>query len=390
MVEVIIKHVPTYNYSEVKRAIKESIYMLGGINAFIRPGQRVLIKPNLLAASTPEQAIVTHPYVVRAVTELVIDVGAHPIIGDSPAVGSFGKILKKTGLLEALKDLNVEIKEFTNSTTVEAAHPFKKLELATDALEADVIINLPKLKTHRQMVLTVGIKNLFGCVVGMKKPQWHYRAGVNEEYFARLLVTIYQTLKPSLTIVDGILSLEGDGPGTSGIPRQLGVIMASTDALAIDITVSRMIGLEPETVPTNKAALSMLKDGKAFQREIKIEGILPTVSDFKLPDVTHLFFGPFYTHKLLRSYFITKPFSDPALCRLCGECWKYCPAQVITPREKGVAIDYNRCIRCFCCVEVCPHRAMKTKIPPAGKILKRVSDLFKIPLHNLIQSSHRR
>jgi uncharacterized protein (DUF362 family)/Pyruvate/2-oxoacid:ferredoxin oxidoreductase delta subunit len=376
MKEVIVRDVPDYHYEHIIETTKEVIDILGGISSFVKRGQKVLIKPNLLAGFPPERAIVTHPLIIRAVSELVIDAGVRPVIGESPAVGSFKKVIKSTGLIEALKGLDVTFKEFTHSTTVEAQNPFKRLELADDVLEADVIINLPKLKTHGQMLLTLGIKNLFGCVVGMKKPQWHYRAGVNEEYFAQLLVTICQILKPSLTILDGILSLEGDGPGTGGSPRYLGVIMASTDPLALDITVSTMLNLKPEAVPTNKAALKMLGSSESYKNELVVNGELPDIRDFKFPDRGHLIFGPLFTHKFMRSHFVTRPSTDKELCKLCGECWKYCPAQVIQLQNKELKIDYEKCIRCFCCVEVCPHGAMKTKTPPAGQTFNILNNML--------------
>ncbi len=132
--------------------------------------------------------------------------------------------------------------------------PFKKIEIARDALEADVLINLPKLKTHSQMLLTLGVKNLFGCIVGFGKPQWHLRAGVDREVFATLLVRIYQAIRPKLTILDGILAMEGEGPGRGGQPKELGFLLGSADAVALDVAVCRLLGLGEDVLLTNKMA----------------------------------------------------------------------------------------------------------------------------------------
>lgn len=367
MSTVIIKQVSTYDHALVSKAVKEIFDSLGGITEFIKPGQRVLVKPNLLGPSSPEEALVTHPMVVRAVVECVLKAGGRPFVSDSPAIGSWKKIVSETGLARAFEGLNVELHPFTRSKVVEAARPFKKIELAADALEADVVINVPKLKTHSQMLLTLSIKNMFGCVVGMKKPEWHYRAGIHTDYFAKLLVTIHDLVRPCFTIMDGILGMEGDGPGKGGIPRQLGVLLGSTDGLAVDVTVCRMLGISPKRLATNAAAMQDIGHGTD---NIEIDGDLPTVHGFKLPETGGLLFGPKFIHKWLRKYFLRRPVSNKELCQLCGKCWKYCPALAIGYEQNQLIMSYEKCIRCFCCVEVCPFGAMKTEVPVGGKVLQ--------------------
>lgn len=210
-----------YHYETLRPQIFEMMESFDG--GLIKGCSKVLIKPNLLAPAIPDRAMLTHPMIVRAVAEYVIARGARPQISDSPATGFFDKVLKDSGIRNALNGLDVEFKEFKTSLTVDVGEPFNKLEIAEDALRADVLINLPKLKTHSQMLLTLGIKNLFGCVVGFRKPQWHLRAGVDRHKFAQLLVWIHEALRPAITILDGILVMEGQGPGRGGTPRQMGV-----------------------------------------------------------------------------------------------------------------------------------------------------------------------
>ena len=156
----------------------------------IEKGARVLIKPNFLAPARPERAMTTHPLVLRAVAEYVLDKGGRPLVADSPGMGTFERLLREGGYAEALQGLDVEVRPFKETVRVDIGEPFGRIEIAREALEADVVVNLPKLKTHTQMLLTVGVKNLFGCIVGLKKPEWHMRSGVDRHMFARLLVQI--------------------------------------------------------------------------------------------------------------------------------------------------------------------------------------------------------
>lgn len=334
----------------------------------IRPDTRVVIKPNLLAPATPDKAIVTHPLIVKAVVEYVVQYGARPQISDSQAMGTFDKVLKESGLKEALKGFDVEFKEFKTPTRIDIGEPFNRIEIAGDAMEADVFINLPKLKTHAQMLMTLGVKNTFGCIVGLKKPEWHFRTGVNRDMFAKLLVKIHKAVNPAVTILDGILAMEGEGPGRSGRPRELGVIMGSDNAFALDITVCRMLGLEPDMVYTNKAA----REAGFAPEEIETQGKLPFVENYLIPEITPLVFGPGKLHNVMRRHLVQRPVCRGSICKLCGECWRYCPAKAISHDSKQIHFDYEKCIRCYCCIEVCPHGALMSKEPFAGRLIRKL------------------
>ncbi len=354
-----------YDYTTLRPLVFELMDSIAG--DLIKKGSRVLIKPNLLAAASPDRAVVTHPLIVKAAAEYVISKGVRPQISDSPAVGSFEKIIMVSGIKDALEGLDVEYKEFKKFVSVDVGKPFDKIEIAEDAVNADVIINLPKIKTHAQMMLTLGIKNLFGCIVGMKKPEWHLRAGEDREVFATLLVKIYQALKPAVNIYDGILAMEGQGPGKSGVPREVGVIVGSGNAMAADRVISEMLGVGPDMVLTNRTALEQ----GAETGEIRIDGDLPRVENFRFPEMAPMAFGPKIVHGFMRRHLVQRPECDNSECRLCGECWEYCPAKAIT-HDKKIHFNYDKCIRCYCCIEVCPHAALRAVETMTGKVARKV------------------
>lgn len=333
------------------------------------PGARVLIKPNLLLAAEPERGIVTHPLIVRTVVEYLLDKGARVQVSDSPAVGNFAKILRTAGYNGALDGLAVVVKPFEASVEVDIGEPFGRVPLAREAVEADAVINLAKLKTHAQMVLTLGVKNIFGCVVGLRKPEWHMRAGVDRRLFARLLVRIYASVAPVYTLVDGIVGLEGQGPGKGGSPRALGLLVGGADGHAVDKTICILLGVPPDQLPTHVEACEL----GLFDGQVHVDGDLRIIPDFKLPELHSLSMGPEPVSRFVRRHMLQKPVIDEKLCVQCGECWRICPAKVMCQTDGKVRIDYERCIRCYCCLEVCPHGAVQAKEPLLGRLRRRLT-----------------
>lgn len=366
VVHRIVSSRATYEYAHLRPRVFELLEAVAG--QAIGSGARVLIKPNLLAPARPERAMVTHPVIVRAAAEYALEKGARVQLSDSPAMGSLERVLKESGIGEALNGLGVVCREFRDSVTLDLGEPFHQVEIARDALEADVVVNLPKLKTHSQMLLTLGVKNLFGCIVGFRKPQWHLRAGVDREVFARLLVRIYGAVAPRVTLLDGILAMDGEGPGRSGRPKPVGVVMAGAHGAALDVAVCRMLRVPEDELLTTRIA----RQEGVLTGEVETAGEIPEVENFQLPSVTPLVFGPPWSHGFLRKHLIQRPQLIADLCRSCGECRRYCPAGAISGSGRALGFDYDRCIRCYCCIEVCPHGALRTHEPLLGRLTMRL------------------
>lgn len=335
----------------------------------IGAGTRVVIKPNLLLPAAPEKGIVTHPMVVRPVVDYLLARGAVVVVSDSPAVGGFPKIVRVAGYNGALDGLDVRVEPFESSVEVDIGEPFGRIPIAREVMEADLVINLAKLKTHAQMYLTLGVKNMFGCIVGLRKPEWHMRTGVDRRMFARLLVQIYEAIAPAYTIVDGVIALEGQGPGKSGRPRDLGLILGGENAHAVDKTICTLLGLGPDDLLTCEQASAL----GVFNGQIHVDGDLHIVSDFLLPELNSLSMGPDSLSRFMRKYVIQKPVADNQRCKLCGECWQICPAKAIEHNTRGVVFDYDRCIRCYCCIEVCPQGAVRAREPLLGVLRRKLT-----------------
>ncbi len=364
MVDVYFRHTQ-YDDSGLKQVVFDMMRAMGG--DAVSAGTKVIIKPNFLLAADPEKGVTTHPRIVRYVAEFILDKGCSPIISDSPPIGSFEKILSKGGYVEALSGLDVVFRPFREPAKIDIGEPFGVVEIARDALEADVVINLAKLKTHAKMLLTLGVKNMFGCVIGLKKPEWHFRAGTDREVFARLLVQIYKAVSPAMTIIDGVLALEGQGPGRSGTPRELNLLAGSQDAIAADMAICSVLGLEPQKLLTNRAAGQL----QLVPEDIHVHGEYNILSDFKFPEIDSMAIGPDILQGFMRKYVLQKPVSDNQKCKLCGECWRCCPVNAINRRVKGVRFTYNTCIRCYCCLEICPYGAITSKKPLLGRLFRK-------------------
>lgn len=377
--QVAIVKAGSYNDEQAYKDIKNAVDLLGGINRFVKKGNKVLLKPNLLSAKPPETGITTHPAVIKAVAKLVLEAGGIPFIGDSPGgrAVNFEKVAGITGMKQVVDELGIKLVEFKNSVELPATNGgvFKKLNVAKEAVDADVIINLPKLKSHVQMFLTLGVKNMFGCIIGLQKAQWHFKAGVDRKYFAAMLLELYSLLKPSLTIVDGIVAMEGDGPGSAGKLRNLGLVFAGSDAVALDTVICNALGIKEDDLPILAAAK---EKGIGITEMDKIDVLgerLKDVSihDFIRPKMIDVMFGPNLLKKFLMNNITSKPIEDRKMCTLCSKCIEACPTDIISIQNKRLNFDYDKCIRCFCCLEVCPEGAMQVKQGPLLKLFSYFS-----------------
>lgn len=239
----------SYEREMLQASLETLLEPLGGIKAFVKPGNRVLLKPNLLTGARPTKECTTRPELVYAVAKMVIDAGGKPFLGDSPAFGSAKGVAIANGYQFILDELNLPVVEFHGKRYQAASKDFNHLLLCKEAMEADVVINLPKVKSHVQLVLTMGVKNLFGCVPGKMKAWWHMEAGKDANRFADMLVSTARVINPNLTILDGIIGHEGNGP-SGGEPRQLNVLAASDDVFALDRAIVEILNVPPKLVPT--------------------------------------------------------------------------------------------------------------------------------------------
>ena len=351
-----------YDENKVLSALRRSIDLIGGIQTFVKKGHHVLLKPNLLYGKSPEKAVTTHPAIVKGVIEIVREAGGVPFIGDSPSIGSLMKAAEKAGIKAVADEMKCPLVEFNRPVLPPNGKGkiFKQLEIDQTVLEADVIINLPKWKTHVQMLLTLGVKNLFGCIPGPRKALWHLKAGEDRKTFAQILVDLYQVIQPSLTLLDGIVGMEGNGPN-SGRPIPLGLILASGDSLSLDQIVCDLLGISRKSLLTNRVAFEQgLGKDKIDVVGERVEDV--KISNFQFPTLCQPDWNlPGFLTKALKNAFTSRPFIEEERCKACDRCEEICPPKALARKGKDLIFDYEQCIRCFCCLEVCPEGAISIK-----------------------------
>jgi len=294
--QVAIVRCLSYDEHLVTSAVREVIDLLGGINKFVRPGQRVMLKPNAIAPVARDNPAITHPQFIIAVAKLVLEAGGVPVIADSPAWGNMFQWARACGLDQQAAELGVEIIQLTKAETVTVRHGSRVISLkhSHEARCADVLINLPKLKTHRQLGFSGATKNMFGTVPGRRKALWHLRASRTDLQFACKLIEHYLCLIPHLTIMDAVVIMEGNGPRL-GTAKQLGAIIAGTDCVAIDHVGAEMLSL-PESHRLVLNAARHLKVGCSGMEEVEIVGEPLSHfirNDIRLPELLGTGFSPF-------------------------------------------------------------------------------------------------
>lgn len=357
---VTVTPCPAYETNSIRTSLIECLAPLGGIERFVRPGMRVLLKPNLLTATTLERGVLTHPAVVEAVGELVKAAGGELWIGDSPAapLNEGYDVWQVSGMQAVAEKLGARLLQFEGAVKKEIdGHDYF---IARPVLDADLVINLPKLKTHTLTLYTGAVKNLFGVITGGRKRELHVRApGVTD--FSKILVDILELVKPQLNIMDGVLGLEGYGPGTGGTPHQYKIMAASTDAVALDSVLSRAMGFRTGEVLHLEQAENRglgMHQPESFRVESRPETL--NFGKLSLPKGMRLLDVPSWLSAPLRGQIKLTPQIDPSKCTGCGTCVDACPADVIT-KAQPAQFNLTRCIGCMCCVEVCPQSALSPK-----------------------------
>jgi len=369
---VAITHAPDYENDAVVGAVREALSFIfpGGLADLVRPGFTVALKVNMLMGKDPGRAITTHPALVRAVCLEVMRCGGRPLIIDSPGGPYTANFLKaayeKCGFAAVAKetgatlnyDLGLEKVSFATGTPVNSA------ELLAPAMKADVLINLPKLKTHGLTTMTCAVKNMFGLIPGLTKIEYHMRTPKIED-FCSALVGIAELAAPELTIVDAIEAMEGEGP-SGGRPKHLGYILASRNMHALDMVAAKIMGLESAEVPTIVAAEQAAGGSLTWASygEIEIRGISPAQHRLQRPQAesrAYLLDG-FLPRRLadkVALYLQPRPRFSPQLCTHCHICVQSCPPKALRMNKGEVpGLALKDCIRCFCCQELCPEHAI--------------------------------
>jgi uncharacterized protein (DUF362 family)/Pyruvate/2-oxoacid:ferredoxin oxidoreductase delta subunit len=350
-----------YTLDNVRRAVKKSLSHLGGLEKFVKKDQTVLVKPNLLSAKDPSRAITTHPALVQAVIEEVQSLGATPILGDSPGGVERGvkRVWENTKMAEVAGLTSTKLVPFESSGVYERkTHAGKSYFIAKPVLDADVVISLPKLKTHTLTLMTCAVKNMFGSIPGFRKSEYH-RDAPKPGDFAGVIADIYSLTKPHLSIVDAVVCMEGDGP-SSGNPKYLGVLFAGTDAVALDMVAAKMMGYKDGEIEITSGTQKKGLGAKSFSEIEMLGEKLAELSlpKFVLPSNRLLKLIPKFLLAPIKPLVWVRPAILDGNCINCNVCVDNCPTNTIRKGERKPRFDYTNCINCMCCHELCPERAV--------------------------------
>ena len=368
----------TYELAEVESALGRGVELLGGLDRFVRPGEHILLKPNVLAGEDPEKAVTTHPAVLEACTRLFRSAGAAVSFGDSPCAEGPEQGAERAGIYEAGLRAGATFADFSDGRRMDnvGGGVSNGFSIAQPVHDCDGLVNLPKMKPHQLTRITGAVKNLFGCVPGRRKALYHVQHRDPFD-FSRLLVEIAITVRPRLHVMDGVVAMEGNGP-RGGDPRPMNVLILSQDPVAVDATFCRLVAMDPTIVPTNSLGQSMGLGNLDLDR---IEYVGHDLEGLKAADFEivrkPVYRNASYAHfNLVKNLVLPKPVIDETNCVRCGRCVEACPVPgkaLSFPdgdgRTAAPEYDYEACIRCYCCHETCPHRAIDKRTPLLGRLL---------------------
>ena len=374
MTEVHYALSPDYSPANLRRALPRVLDPVfsarGGVS-----GKRVMIKPNLLEYRHPEDPAAVDPRMLVELCRYLRDSGASSVsVVEIPAVRTAEAVIASMGIADELRDLGVSVSAAGSFDKAEMPSRcrYHRLELSTEYRNCDLMIDFAKAKTHAMMTLTLGVKNLFGLIRGSERLSWHLAAGREFEDFAEMLLDLWLLVRPQVTLLDAVVGMEGNGPG-SGDPVRLGFLCASADALALDRSVAQKLGVT-ETPLFRRAAARGLPMAYADCGEV------PEPRRVKLPDPPEktLEWGVYFPVRLrrfLRGMMLTRPVLDRSKCISCGLCVSKCPPQSLKMHGKAPRFDYAGCIRCYCCQEFCPRGAISVR---PGRLTNFVRLLEKV------------
>ncbi len=361
-----------YEHRRVKNAILRSLELIGGIGEIVKPGDTVLLKVNVIIGFPPERAATTHPAVVGAMTEIVNEAGGIPWVGDSSgAYGYTAKSLELSGIKGACEEYGGKLINFEStgaySVNIEG-QILKTVNIAKPAIDCDVLVSMPKMKTHQLTKYTGAVKNFYGVIPGSGKAAIH-RQAPTEESLSRAVVDIYSALKPQLAVMDGIVGMEGEG-ATNGTPIDSNVILSCRDCVALDAVTSEIMGFPHKDILTTRFANERgLGIGELDKIEVTGEIIEDVMLDFKKSRYLYYKLPAFLGKFIFKSAEnISKVAISENDCKRCGICIESCPVSAITLEPRPL-IDQEKCIKCYCCHELCRNGAVKLKTSYIGRRL---------------------
>ena len=374
--KVVLLPCGEYDEEKVYTLLKQGLYLVGGVEALIPKDGKILLKPNLLKRAEVEKAVITHPVVVGAFARILRENGYEQIIlADSCGHGTTQAVIRGTGMDTYLEKYQIPAIDYSEGIKVDYPQGIQAKEfiLPKELLEQNCVISLSKMKTHALERITGAVKNSYGFVYGFHKAKGHTQYP-SADSFARMLIDLNKCVAPKLYVMDGIVAMEGNGPG-SGDPVQMNVMLMSTDPVALDSVFSRLVYLKPEMVPTNYHGEKM---GLGTWKEEEITLLTPD-GEISMSEAVKRYGNPQFNVDRTEvrkniwtrmagalNIFQKKPYIEADKCVRCGICVQSCPVpgkavDFRKGKDKPPVYDYKKCIRCFCCQEMCPKKAIKVK-----------------------------